>query len=119
MTTLMAIDLAIDSDQFGLAHRRVDGEALQRPSMRRRAPVWPWLVPSSLSPRRWSTIGSRWVRATTRRMNVKGMVFELGRHADLLGPARLAFVAVVTIGAAPAWRPRAGSCTRPGRRLIR
>jgi hypothetical protein len=42
----------------------------------------------------WFPVGER----DRKKAEVGGLVFQLGRHADLLGPARLAFLAVVTIG---------------------
>jgi hypothetical protein len=42
----------------------------------------------------WFPVGE----SDRKKAEVGGVVFALGRHADLLGPARLAFLAVVTIG---------------------
>ncbi len=94
MTTLVAIDLALDSDEFIASQ----GEALQRPAMQQAARQAVSSAAELVSPgivHDWFPVARR----DHKKVEVGGVVFELGRHADLLGPARLAFLAVVTIGA--------------------
>lgn len=93
MTTITGIEVVLDLDEF------LDsaGDSLRRPAMQEGARqalttaeglIWPSLVYD------WHPVGVR----DARTAEVGGVAFQLGRHADLLGPARLAFVAVVTIG---------------------
>ena len=94
MTTLTALDLAIDLEEFV----ETQGEALQRPAMQEAARQAVANAVELVSP----AIVYDWLPAGRRdhdKVEVGGVVFELGRHADLLGPACLAFLAVVTIGA--------------------
>ena len=93
MTTLVGPDLALDLDEF----LDSQGEALRRPQTREAAGralsravdlVRPAIVYD------WFPVGDR----DMKKAEVGGVVFTLGRHANLLEAARLAFVAVVTIG---------------------
>ena len=93
MTTLLGFDLALDLGEFVEAQ----GEALRRPAMKEAASEALAAAAGLMSPALvydWLPVGDR----DQRKAEVGGLVFELGRHADLLGPARLAFLAVVTIG---------------------
>ena len=94
MTTLVALDLIIDLDEF----LETQGETLQRPAMQQVARQAMASAVELVSPaivHDWFPVGDR----DQKKVEVGGVVFELGRHADLLEPARLAFLAVVTIGA--------------------
>ncbi len=93
MTTVIDIDVGLDLDEF------LDsaGESLRRPAMQEGARhaltaatglVCPAMVYA------WHPVGVR----EARTAEVGDVVLHLGRHADLLGPACSAFVAVVTIG---------------------
>jgi hypothetical protein len=93
VTTLAGFDLALDLQQFIEAQ----GEALRRPVMKEAASEALAAAAGLISPAMaydWLPVGAR----DQRTAEVGGVVFELGRHADLLGPAHQAFVAVVTIG---------------------
>lgn len=93
MTTLAGFDLALDLEEFVEAQ----GEALRRPMMKEAASEALAAAAGLISPALaydWFPVGDR----DHRKAEVGGVVFALGRHADLLGPARLAFLAVVTIG---------------------
>ena len=93
MTTLAGFELALDVEEFAEAR----GEALRRPMMKEAASEALAAAAGLISPALaydWFPVGDR----DHRKAEVGGVVFALGRHADLLGPARLAFLAVVTIG---------------------
>ena len=93
MTTLTGFDLVLDLEEFVEAQ----GEALRRPTAQEAAGKGLAAAAGLISPALvygWFPVGDR----DQRKAEVGGVVFELGRHADLLGPAHLAFVAVVTIG---------------------
>ncbi len=101
VTVLARVQLTLDRDEFLLSL----GESAGRPAMREAAIralgdaeqlVHPALVYD------WFPVGAR----EARRVQVGGVVFELGRHADLLRPARSAFLAAVTIGPALEIRSR-------------
>jgi hypothetical protein len=94
VTTLAGFDLALDLEEFVEAQ----DEALRRPVMKEAASEALAAAVGLISPALvydWFPIGDR----DHRKAEVGGVSFALGRHADLLGPARLAFVAGVTIGA--------------------
>jgi hypothetical protein len=87
-------DLDIALDEF----LEAQGEALRRPEMQRAARQAVAVAVELVSPaivHGWFPMGDR----GQKKVEVGGVVFELGRHAGLLEPARLAFLAVVTIGA--------------------
>ena len=93
MTVLAGFDLGLNLDEFlasqgeasrGVATQAAAGRALERALEL----VCPAIVYD------WFPVGHR----DRKKVEVGGLVFDLGRHADLLEPARLAFVAVVTIG---------------------
>ncbi len=93
MPALLNIELDFDPDEF----LESQGEALRRPGMRDTARQALARAGEAMSPAiayDWFPVGRR----EEKRVEVGGVVFELGRHADLLHPAELAFVAVVTIG---------------------
>ena len=93
MTTLLGFDLALDLEDF----LEAQGEALRRPVMKEAAIEALAAAAGLISPALvydWLPVGAR----DQKKAEVGGVVFQLGRHADLLGSAHLAFVAVVTIG---------------------
>ncbi len=93
MTTVVGLDLELALDEFletqgeasrRLATREAAGRALERAvELVRPAIVYDWLP-----------VGHR----DRRKVEVGSVVFDLGRHSDLLGAAHLAFLALVTIG---------------------
>jgi hypothetical protein len=93
MTTLSGFPLCLDPDEFVESY----GEALRRPAMHDSARQGLAAARDLISPAvayGWFSVGER----ARRTAEVGGVTFTLGRHADLLGPAELVFVAVVTIG---------------------
>jgi hypothetical protein len=110
MTVLAQVDCPLGFDQF----LELQGEALRRPEVREvarwaleeaqrlvvPAMVYEWLAAE--------TLGEKQVR-------VGDIVFDLGRHAELMAPAREAFVGVVTIG--PRLEERARELGSAGRAL--
>jgi hypothetical protein len=94
MTTLR-IEPSLDLQEFVESQ----GEAFRRPAMQEAAERALARAGQIVSP----AIAYDWfpVRYLHRgRAEVGGIVFELGRHGNLLAPAALAFLAVVSIGAA-------------------
>ena len=101
MTVLVGCDLALDVEEF----LEANGAALQRPAMREAAIQGLAAAAALVTPSivyDWFPVGDR----DGKRAEVGGVVFALGRHADLLTPAADAFVAVVTIGPAVEARSR-------------
>jgi hypothetical protein len=93
LTTLLELDLNLDQDEFLLAQ----GAATQRPAMEESARRALGLARELVGPAiayDWFPVGAR----AQTKVEVGTVVFELGRHVDLLDAARLAFLAVVTIG---------------------
>ena len=93
MTILTGFDLVLDLEQFV----EEQGEALRRPVMQEAAQKGLQEAAGLISPALsydWFPVGAR----DRKKAEVGDVVFALGRHADLLGQARLAFLAVVTIG---------------------
>jgi hypothetical protein len=93
VTVLTGFELSLDFDEFAAS----GGESLRRPAMQDGARRGLALAAELVSPAvvyEWHPVGSR----DRRTAEVGGVEFQLGRHADLLGPAQEAFVAVVTIG---------------------
>jgi hypothetical protein len=93
VTTLTAIDLALDLEGF----LESAGDSLRRPAMQEGARQALFAAAGLVAPAMvyaWHPVGVG-DRGTAE---VGGVLFRLGRHADLLEPARSAFVAVVTIG---------------------
>ena len=93
MTTLAQPNLALGLEEF----LEAEGDSLRRPGMKDMAREALERATDLISPAtvyNWFAVGAQ-DRETAQ---VGGVVFTLGRHADLLAPARTAFVAVVTIG---------------------
>jgi len=94
VTVLTDIDLDLDLETF----LEAQGQALRRPQMlevaRSAIAEGGGLIAPALS-YEWLPVGE----VEDRRAEVGGIVFALGRHADLMVPAREALVSVVTIGA--------------------
>jgi hypothetical protein len=91
----LRVELALDLEGFIEAQ----GEALRRPTMREAAARALVRAGDIVSP----AIVYGWFPVhylDRRRADVGGIVFELGRHGDLLAAAASAFVAVVSIGPA-------------------
>ncbi len=110
MTILAPVDIDLEFGRF----LEVQGEALRRPEV---TEVARWAIEEgrgSISPAmsyEWLPVGA----IDDRRAHVGGILFTLGRHADLLAPAREAFVSVVTIG--PRLEERARELGAAGRAL--
>jgi len=95
MATILDISLVLDQDEYFEAQ----GAALGRPAMRESAAQALVQARELIAPAAaydWFAVGER----DERRAAVGGVVFQLGRHADLLEAARSAFLAAVTIGPA-------------------
>ena len=93
MTALTGFDLPLEEERFF----EEQGEALRRPSMQEAARAALAQAAGLVVPAiayDWFPVGP--VERT--QAEIGGLVFRLGRHADLLGLARSAFVAVVSIG---------------------
>jgi hypothetical protein len=93
VTTLTGFDLVLDLEDLV----EEQGESLRRPVMRSAAQKGLEAAAGLISPAivyGWFPVGNR----DRKSAEVGGLVFALGRHADLLEQARLAFLAVVTIG---------------------
>ncbi len=93
MTILKPRDINLDFEEFAGAQ----GDALGRPGMRdiaRKALERSAELVSPAVSYDWFEVGAR----DGLKAEVGGVILSLGRHADLLAPARVAFVAVVTIG---------------------
>jgi hypothetical protein len=110
MATILGIPLVLGQDEYFESQ----GEALGRPAMREcasgalaqaRELVAPALVYD------WFSVGDR----DERQAAVGGVVFRIGKHADLLRPALSAFLAVVTIG--PALEERSRELQASGKAL--
>jgi len=93
MATILDIPLVLDQDEYFESQ----GEALGRPAMRKSAlgalALARELIASAVV-YDWFPVGDR----DERQATVGGVVFHIGKHADLLGVARAAFLAAVTIG---------------------
>jgi hypothetical protein len=93
MTVLAHIDLHLGADDF----LEAQGEAFRRSGIKEAA-LWALQEARRLI---LPAMSYAWVpvdRVDDRRAWISGVRFSLGKHADLLAPARDAFVAVVTIG---------------------
>jgi hypothetical protein len=93
VTVLLDVELSLDEDRFF----EEQGAALRRPAMQEAARAGLARAATLVSPAiayDWFPVGER----VARTAEVGDLIFHLGRHADLLGPAESAFVAVVTIG---------------------
>jgi hypothetical protein len=93
VTTIQEFDLALDLAEF----LQAGGDALRRPALRGAARSALATAEKLLAPAivyDWFPVGRR----DGATVEVGGVVFRLGRHADLLRPAHLVLVGVVTIG---------------------
>ena len=110
MALVTAIDGLLDHDQFMASQ----GQALDRPEMKR---VARWATDEAqglLTPGIvYECLAVRALDGT--QAQVGDTVFDVGRHADLLAPAREAFVGVCTIG--PQLEERARELGSSGRAL--
>ena len=110
MTTLTGLELPLELEEF----LDTQGEALRRPALREaavRALVAAGDLVKSAAVYDWFPVGDR----GERTVEVGDVVFELGRHADLLAPAREVYLAVVTIG--PELEARSRDLQAAGRAL--
>jgi hypothetical protein len=110
VTTLAGLEVPLDLEEFLDAQ----GEALRRPAMREAAARALAAAGDLIEPAvvyDWFPVGDR----SERKVQVGDVVFELGRHADLLAPANEAFLAVVTIG--PELEARSRDLQAAGRAL--
>jgi hypothetical protein len=92
MTVVKRVELPLDGDEF-LGSL---GDSLQRPEMREAALLTFATARELVNP----TMVYDWFPVSAgkaSRAKIGGQVFRLGRHADLLLPALVAFVGVVTI----------------------
>ena len=93
MTALTGFDLPLEEERFF----EEQGEALRRPSMQEAARAALVQAGSLVAPAiAYDYFPVALVDRT--QAEIGGLVFRLGRHADLLGAAQSAFVAVVSIG---------------------
>ena len=93
MSHVVRLDLNLSFEEF----LEAQGDALSRPGMQALACEGLQHAAALVSPaivHDWFAVGRR----DERTAEVGGALFHLGRHAGLLDPAELAFVAVVTIG---------------------
>ncbi len=93
MTARTEFNFTLRLDEF----LEAQGDALRRPGMQDAARQAMETAAGLVSPALvfdWLKVGVR----SERKAQVGGALFDLGRHADLLASAELAFVAVATIG---------------------
>jgi hypothetical protein len=93
MSPVIKLDLNLSPEEF----LEAQGDALRRPGMQEVARQALEQAGGLVSPALvydWLPVGAR----EAQTAEVGGALFHLGRHADLLGQAQLAFVAVLTIG---------------------
>ena len=110
MTVVTEVDCALGFDQF----LELQGQALRRPEVRE---VGRWAIEEArqlIGP----ALVYEWLAVETlddRHVQVGGVRFDVGRHADLMAPAREAFVSIFTIG--PQLEERARELGAAGRAL--
>lgn len=101
MTNVVTLDAALSREEY----LQAQGDALRGPGIRDTAEAALAEAAELATP----AIAFDWFPASSLsggKAEVGGVVFHLGRHGDLLGPAQQAFVGLVTIGSALEERAR-------------